>query len=111
MISIGFLGGCAEFVHEGQVNDRLHAHSVNDVKVEQLRPDGTWKTLGRTDGRGMWWILKSKVSGGGKIRFSKPGYAPFIVPESEFLETTTFLIQPHDDSGGFGRGGYIDPFR
>jgi hypothetical protein len=76
-LAAAWLSGCTEFSHFGQISDRESAFSVNDVKIEQQKPGGAWKTLGYTDGKGKWNIFRMHIGGGGKVRFSKPGYATF----------------------------------
>ncbi len=91
--------GCVEFAHFGQVMDRESSGSVNDVKIEQQRQGGGWETLGHTDGKGRWNILKYKISGGGRVRLSKRGYRTVIMPESDFLQQNNILLMPDQTNG------------
>jgi hypothetical protein len=97
-IFVGFtltawLAGCTEFSHFGQISDRESAFSINDVKIEQQKPGGAWKTIGYTDGKGKWNIFKVNIGGGGKVRFSKPGYETLVMYESEFLQQNNILMR------------------
>ena len=93
-----WLAGCTEFSHFGQISDRESAFSINDVKIEQQKPGGAWKTIGYTDGKGKWNIFKVKIGGGGKIRFTKPGYDTLVMYENEFLQQTNILMTPTGES-------------
>jgi hypothetical protein len=88
------VGGCQELVHMGQISDRESSWSVPGVLIEQQQPDGTWSTLGETDGGGRWWVMKEKIHGGGRIRVSKPGYYSRTMRESEFLQENNILLVP-----------------
>jgi hypothetical protein len=105
------LTGCSELVHEGQISDRESAFTVGDVRIEQQAEDGGWRLLGKTDGRGRWWILKDRIKGGGMIRISKAGYYPIRQSENEFLQSINLLMIPSgsagsgDDLGGGPGGG------
>jgi hypothetical protein len=92
------LVGCMEFSHFGQVSDREGAFAVNDVKIEQQEAGGRWRTIGETDGKGKWNILKMQIKGGGRIRMSKPGYQTLILNESEFLQQDNIVMSPTGDS-------------
>lgn len=83
----------------GQISDREGGFAVNNVLIEQQQPGGQWKKLGNTDGNGRWWIIKDTVSGGGKIRLSKPGYHTQLMSESEFLQQMNIVMVP---TGGRG---------
>jgi hypothetical protein len=91
----------------GQISDREAAWAVANVQIDQHQPDGTWKSLGSTDGNGRWWIIKEKIKGGGKIRLSRGGYLPIYLGESEFLQQNNIIMYP-EAGGGTGAGG--DPF-
>lgn len=95
--------GCTEFSHFGQVSNRMTSAPVNDVKMEQQKSDGKWKTIGYSDGKGAWNILKMQVSGGGPVRLTKPGYAPLVMDESEFLSQNVILLTPTEEQG-WGEG-------
>ena len=105
-----WLSGCSEFSHFGQISDRESAFSVNDVKIEQQKPGGEWKTIGYTDGKGKWNIFKVNIGGGGKVRFSKPGYETLVMYESEFLQQNNILMSPTGESR-FGDEYLRDQFR
>ncbi len=93
-----WLSGCMEFSHFGQVSDREGAFSVNNVKIEQHGPEGGWRVIGYTDGKGKWNIFKINIKGGGRIRLSKPGYQTLILNESEFLQQDNIVMSPTGDS-------------
>jgi hypothetical protein len=95
------LTGCQEFVHMGQISDRDSSRSIGSASIEQKQSDGSWKLLDQTDGNGRWWIMKSEVGGGGRIRISKPGYYPKVIPENEFMQEHSLLLVP-SGAGGFG---------
>jgi len=88
------LGGCAEFVHMGRMNDREYASAVAGVKIEQQQEDGSWRKIGETDGSGKWWILKSEYQGGGRIRLSKKGYGTQVMTDNEFMQASSMLMSP-----------------
>ena len=96
-IALCAMVGCTEFAHMGRISDREAAGPVNSVKIEQLRPDGTWKQLGRTDGHGYFQVYKHEIVGGGRIRLSKPGYHTLNMSESEFLMENSMLMSPTSD--------------
>ena len=79
---LGLVGGCQELVHMGQISDRESSWRVIGAMIEQQQADGSWKTLGETDGGGRWWIMKDQIRGGGRIRISKPGYYTRTMGES-----------------------------
>lgn len=110
LAATGWLAGCTEFSHFGQISDRESAFSINDVKIEQQKPGGAWKVIGYTDGKGKWNIFKMHIGGGGKIRFSKPGYETLVMYESEFLQQTNILMTPTGESR-FGDEYLRDHFR
>lgn len=93
-----WLSGCMEFSHFGQVSDREGAFAVNNVKIEQHGPEGGWRVIGHTDGKGKWNIFKTNIKGGGRIRLSKPGYQTLILNESEFLQQDNIVMSPVGDS-------------
>lgn len=101
--------GCSEFSHFGQISNRQTSAPVNDVRIEQRQPDGRWKSIGRTDGKGAWNIFKHEIHGSGLIRLSKPGFAPMVMEESDFLSQNVILLQPAGDHG-IGDDGVDDPF-
>lgn len=88
------VGGCAEFVAEGHISDRETSAPVPDVEVLQSTRGDAWRQLGRTDGRGAYWVMKSKVIAGSRIRFKKPGYYPLDMLDNEFITGSSFLITP-----------------
>ncbi len=88
-----FATGCSELVLEGIISDREYARPLPYVQISQ-RHSGSWKTLGETDGRGRYWIMKDTVKGGGRVRFSKEGYHPAEVTEGEFLTGQSFILVP-----------------
>lgn len=92
------VGGCTEFSHFGQVSDRQTSSSVNNVRIEQKEPNGNWRLIGHTDGKGAWNIFKHEIHGNGQIRLSKPGYRPLIMEESEFLSQNVILLSPTHDA-------------
>jgi len=85
----------------GQISDREGGFAVNDVRIEQQQPDGSWKVLDKTDGNGRWWIMKDEISGGGRIRIAKNGYITRVMREAEFLQEHNLVI-PADSEGGWG---------
>lgn len=87
-------GGCSELTAEGHISDRETSAPVPDVEILQSKSGSEWRRLGRTDGRGAYWILKSEIKGGGRIRFKKPGYYPLDLVDSEFLGSRSHLITP-----------------
>jgi hypothetical protein len=94
VVAIGLLaGGCSEFVLEGIISDRETARPLPYVAITQ-RHKSNWKELGKTDGRGRYWVLKETVTGGGNVRFSKDGYHPAEVTEGEFLTGQSFILVP-----------------
>lgn len=93
----------------GQISDREGAFSINNVRIEQSQPDGSWKQLGSSDGNGRWWIIKEKLKGGGNVRLSKPGYYPVVMSEAEFLQQVNVLMTPTESRGG-GFGESSRPF-
>lgn len=97
VLATGLAGGCSEFVLEGIVSDRETARPISDVSISQ-RCAETWKELGETDGRGRYWILKTDVRGGGKIRLAKPGYRPTELLESEFMTGQSFILVPTSEA-------------
>ena len=100
-----FAVGCQEWVHMGQVSDRDGAFSIRDARIDQIDSDGSWRTLGATDGNGRWWIMKERIKGGGRIRITKAGYHTVYMTESEFLQQVNLLMIPESDSGAaYGEG-------
>ena len=93
------LGGCVEFSHFAQISDREGTWAVNDVEISQQRPNGGWKSIGKSDGKGKINIFKHTISGGGKIRLRKPGYRTRYFSESEFLQSHNILMQSTEDAG------------
>ncbi len=91
-VTIGCVG-CSELVHEGIVSDRETSRPIPGVRIDQNRARG-WKDLGETDGKGRYWILKSEIRGGGRIRLSKAGYYATTLSEAEFLGGQSFLMIP-----------------
>ena len=65
-----------------------------DVYGSDLKSDFLAIANGTADGQGDWWIMKKRITGGGAVRFSKPGYYPVEMSESEFLQGSNFLMQP-----------------
>jgi len=88
-----FATGCSELVLEGIISDRETARPLPFVEISQ-RHSGSWKSLGETDGRGRYWIIKETVKGGGRIRFTKESYHPAEVTEGEFLTGQSFILVP-----------------
>lgn len=104
----GLAGGCSEFSHFGQINNRETSRSVNDVKIEQQQEGGGWKEIGRSDGKGAWNIFKMQIEPGRRIRLSKPGYETLVMEESDFLSQSVILLTP---SGEMEPGGdYLHRF-
>ncbi len=93
------LGGCTEFNHWGHVSDREGSFGINAVEISQQQPDGDWKVLGKSDGKGRWDILKHQITGGGNVRLRKQGYETLILPESDFLQQNVILMQATGDAG------------
>jgi hypothetical protein len=91
---LAFLGGCQELVHMGQISDRESSWGIPGATIEQQQADGSWRTLGETDGGGRWWILKDKIRGGGRVRVSKAGYYARTMRESEFLQENNIVLLP-----------------
>lgn len=91
------VSGCTEFSHFGQVSNRMTSAPVNDVKIEQQQEDGSWKTIGYSDGKGAWNIFKMQISGGGRVRMTKAGYAPHVMDESDFLSQHVILMTPIEE--------------
>jgi hypothetical protein len=87
------VGGCSELVVEGRISDRETGSTIPDVEVLASASADNWKTLGHTDGRGAYWILKSKLQHG-QIQFRKPGYFPAVMRESDFLGSGSHLMTP-----------------
>lgn len=85
--------GCTEFSHFGQISDRESTRAIYGVVISQHQADGAWKRVGQTDGTGRWNIFKSRISGGGDIRLSKPGYQTRMMLESTFLQEHNILMQ------------------
>lgn len=85
--------GCTEFSHFGQISDRESAQAIYGVDISQHQADGAWKRVGQTDGTGRWNIFKRRISGGGDIRLSKPGYRTRTMLESTFLQEHNILMQ------------------
>ncbi len=83
-------------MHWGHICDREGAFAVDGVEIAQRQPGGSWKVLGRTDGKGRWEIFKHQISGGGQIRISKPGYATVFLSESEFRQQTQIVLEATD---------------
>ena len=98
--------GCVEFVHWGHISDREGTWGIGGVEISQKQADGTWKTIGKSDGKGKWEVFKNTVSGGGKIRLRKPGYYTITMPESEFMQQHLILMQA---TGEAGYGEQSDP--
>ena len=88
-----FSSGCTEFSHFVQISDRESTRPVYGVVISQHQADGAWKRVGQTDGTGRWNIFKSRISGGGDIRLSKPGYRTKMMLESTFLQEHNVLMQ------------------
>lgn len=99
LAGVVLLSGCQELVHMGQISDREAAFAVGNARIDQQQRDGTWKSLGATDGNGKWWIMKEKVKGGGRVRITKPGYFPVYMTDSQFLQEVNIMMIP---SGGAG---------
>jgi hypothetical protein len=99
VLSAVAFAGCVEFSHFGQVSDRDSAWAVNNVKIEQQQSDGGWKQIGVTDGKGKFNIFKTQISGGGRIRLSKPGYQTVIMGEPDFLQQVNIVLVPSEGSG------------
>jgi len=93
-----FVSGCTEFSHFGHISDGESAQPVYGVLISQRQTDGAWKRIGQTDGTGRWNIFKSRISGGGDIRLSKPGYRTKRMLESEFLQEHLILMQATGES-------------
>ena len=87
-----FASGCTEFSHFGQISDGESTRAVYGVVISQQQADGGWKRVGETDGTGRWNIFKSRISGGGDIRLSKPGYRTKTMLESTFLQEHNILM-------------------
>lgn len=88
-----FASGCTEFSHFGQISDWESTRAIYGVVISQHQPDGGWKRVGETDGTGRWNIFKRRISGGGDIRLSKPGYRTKTMLESTFLQEHNILMQ------------------
>ncbi len=86
------LGACQELVHMGQLSDRESAFAISNAIIRQQQEDGSWKSLGKTDGNGRWWIMKDEIAAGGMIWISKPGYHPLSMYESDFLQENSLLM-------------------
>jgi hypothetical protein len=99
LLLLPLAAGCMEFTHFGQVSDREAAWSVGGVLIEQMQSDGSWKQLGRTDGKGKYAIFKHLIKGGGRIRLSKAGYQPVVMSEGDFLQQTNILLSPTGETG------------
>lgn len=99
LLAAGLMSGCTELNHWGHVSDREQSYAVNNVEISQQQPDGQWKKLGVSDGKGRWDIMKHTISGGGKIRLRKPGYETLIMNESDFLQQHVILMQATGDAG------------
>ncbi len=93
-----FSSGCTEFSHFGQISDRESTRAIYGVLISQHQSDGTWKRVGETDGTGRWNIFKRRISGGGDIRLSKPGYQTKMMLESTFLQEHNILMQATGES-------------
>ena len=93
------LTGCSELMHWGQIRDQETAASIGGARIEQQEPDGSWKLLATTDGKGGWEIFKANVQGGGAVRITKPGYYTLHMPESEFMSSNNLIMTP---TGGGG---------
>jgi hypothetical protein len=97
---IALSGGCSEFVLEGIVSDRHSGRPIPGVQIDQNRAE-SWKNLGETDGKGRYWIMKSDVKGGGRVRLSKPGYHFTEMREGDFLTGQSFLLIPKEEDDDF----------
>jgi len=102
---MGLLGGCVEFVHWGHISDQEGTWGIGGVDIAQHQPDGSWKRIGGSDGKGRWEVFKYKVSGGGRIRLRKRGYLTRIFSEGEFLQQHMILMQATQE-GVEGDAGY-----
>jgi hypothetical protein len=89
---------CVEFVHWGHISDRENSWGINDVEIAQKQPSGSWKIIGRSDGKGRWEVYKNKIKGGGMVRISKRGYYAIEMSEAEFLQKHMILMQSTGDS-------------
>ena len=94
---------CVEFVHWGHISDRENTWGINGVQIEQKQPDGSWRKIGETDGKGRWEVFKKDVHGGGTIRVSKRGYYTIEMTEAEFMQKNMILMQ-ETGSGDVGEG-------
>lgn len=93
---IALCAGCVEFAHFAQISDREGTWPVNAVEISQKQPNGRWKLIGKSDGKGKINIFKHLISGGGQIRLQKPGYRTIYFSESEFLQSHNILMQAID---------------
>lgn len=90
---------CVEFSYFGHVRDSGSTLAVGGVEISQQQPNGSWKLLARSDGKGKLNIFRSKFGGGGRVRLRKPGYRTLMLLESEFLQETQFLMKRTGDIG------------
>lgn len=93
LVVLPFLGGCSQYVTEGNISDRETGSAIPDVEILNSRGD-EWKRIARTDSSGKYFIFKYDVKGGGSIRFKKPGYFVVTMPDSEFLGVSSHLMIP-----------------
>lgn len=96
--ALALICGCSELVHEGHVSDSHTSSPIPDVEVLRATSGGPWTRIGRTDGRGAWWILKSEIKGGSRIRLSKPGYHHHNMTDGDFLGSRSHLMTPTSDA-------------
>lgn len=98
-----FVVGCTEFSYFGRVVDADSTMVISGVEVSQQQPEGNWKTISKSDGKGKLNIFKSKFSGGRSIRLRKRGYRTLKMLENQFLQETQHLMQPTGDAT-YGEG-------
>lgn len=89
------LCGCSELVLEGIVSDRENGRPLPSVQIDQKRAE-QWRSLGETDGKGRYWIMKHGVHGGGPVRLAKQGYHSTEIKEGDFLTGQSFLLIPSE---------------
>lgn len=98
MLFAGTQVACTEFVHWGHISDRENSWGINAVEIAQKQPEGNWKVIGSSDGKGRWEVYKNRIEGGGKIRVSKRGYYTIEMSEAEFLQKHVILMQATEGS-------------
>lgn len=94
--------GCAELTAIGHVSDRETSSTISNVDIQASKDGKTWKSLGKTDGSGAYWILKAWIPEAARIKLARRGYYALEMSESDFTGSRSHLLTP--------TGQVSDPF-